>query len=230
MVGAITPWNYPLNQIAAKVAPALAAGCTVVLKPSEVAPLNAFVLAEIFEQVGLPAGVFNLVTGYGPVVGEALAAHPDVDMVSFTGSTRAGRRVSEVASATVKRVALELGGKSANVILDDADLAKAVPDGVPKCYINSGQTCSALTRMLVPRDRLSEVEELATVAAESFTPGDPFDAATRLGPLVSAVQRDRVRNYIDKGIGEGAESAHRRGRGARRLRTGFFVSPTVFSA
>ena len=157
------------------MAPALAAGCTVVLKPSEVAPLNAFVLAEIFEQVGLPAGVFNLVTGFGPVVGEAIAAHPDVDMVSFTGSTRAGRRVSEVASATVKRVALELGGKSANVILDDADLAQAVPDGVRKCYINSGQTCSALTRMLVPRDRLAEVEELATAAAESFTPGDPFD-------------------------------------------------------
>ena len=218
VVGAITPWNYPLHQIAAKVAPALAAGCTVVLKPSEVAPLNAFVLAEIFEQVGLPPGVFNLVTGFGPVVGEAIAAHPDVDMVSFTGSTRAGRRVSEVASATVKRVALELGGKSANVILDDADLSQAVPDGVRKCYINSGQTCSALTRMLVPRDRLAEVEELATVAAESFTPGDPFDAETRLGPLVSAVQRDRVRNYIDKGIGEGARLADRRDRGARRPR------------
>jgi aldehyde dehydrogenase (NAD+) len=157
VVGAITPWNYPLHQIAAKVAPALAAGCTVVLKPSEVAPLNAFVLAEIFEEVGVPAGVFNLVTGFGPVVGEAIAAHPDVDMVSFTGSTRAGKRVSEVASATVKRVALELGGKSANVILGDADLAQAVSDGVGKCYFNSGQTCSALTRMLVPRDRLDEV-------------------------------------------------------------------------
>src|ERR1035437_7529200 len=150
VVGAITPWNYPLYQISLKVAPALAAGCTVVLKPSEVAPLNAFVLAEVFEEIGLPAGVFNLVTGVGPVEGEAIAAHTDVDMVSFTGSTRAGKRVSEVASGTVKRVALELGGKSANVILDDADLANAVPDGVAKCYLNSGQTCSALTRMLVP--------------------------------------------------------------------------------
>ena len=171
VVGAITPWNYPLHQIAAKVAPALAAGCTVVLKPSEVAPLNAFVLADIFDEIGLPAGVFNLVTGFGPVVGEALAAHPDVDMVSFTGSTRAGQRVSEVAAATVKRVALELGGKSANVILDDADLAAAVPDGVGKCYFNSGQTCSALTRMLVPRDTLAEAEELAAAAAEAFTAG-----------------------------------------------------------
>ncbi len=151
VVGCITPWNYPLHQIAAKVAPALAAGCTVVLKPSEVAPLNAFMLADIMEQVGLPAGVFNLVTGYGPVVGERLAAHPDVDMISFTGSTRAGRRVGELAAQTVKRVALELGGKSPNVILDDADLEAAVKDGVGKCYLNSGQTCSALTRMLAPR-------------------------------------------------------------------------------
>jgi aldehyde dehydrogenase (NAD+) len=152
VVGCITPWNYPLHQIVAKVAPALAAGCTVVLKPSEVAPLNAFVLAEIIDEAGLPPGVFNLVSGVGPVVGEAIASHPDVDMVSFTGSTRAGRRVSELASATVKRVALELGGKSANVILDDADLQKAVTDGVAKCFLNSGQTCSALTRMLVPRE------------------------------------------------------------------------------
>ena len=230
VVGAITPWNYPLHQIAAKVAPALTAGCTVVLKPSEVAPLNAFVLAEIFDEVGLPAGVFNLVTGFGPVVGEAIAAHPGVDMVSFTGSTRAGRRVSELASATVKRVALELGGKSANVILDDADLSQAVPDGLRKCYINSGQTCSALTRMLVPRDRLSEVEELATVAAESFTPGDPFDGGTRLGPLVSAVQRDRVRTYIDKGIGEGARLLTGGVEAPDGLATGYFVRPTVFSS
>jgi acyl-CoA reductase-like NAD-dependent aldehyde dehydrogenase len=230
VVGAITPWNYPLHQIAAKVAPALAAGCTVVLKPSEVAPLNAFVLAEIFEQVGLPAGVFNLVTGFGPVVGEAIASHRGVDMVSFTGSTRAGRRVSELAAATVKRVALELGGKSANVILDDADLAQAVPDGVRKCYINSGQTCSALTRMLVPRDRLSEVEELAVAAAESFTPGDPFDGETRLGPLVSATQRDRVRTYIDKGIGEGATLVTGGAEPPEGLDTGFFVRPTVFSS
>ena len=230
VVGAITPWNYPLHQIAAKVAPALAAGCTVVLKPSEVAPLNAFVLAEIFEQVGLPAGVFNLVTGFGPVVGEAIASHRGVDMVSFTGSTRAGRRVSELAAATVKRVALELGGKSANVILDDADLAQAVPDGVRKCYINSGQTCSALTRMLVPRNRLSEVEELAAAAAESHTPGDPFDGETRLGPLVSATQRDRVRTYIEKGVGEGATLVTGGAEPPDGLDTGFFVRPTVFSS
>jgi len=205
VLGAITPWNYPLNQIAAKVAPALAAGCTVVLKPSEVVPLNAFILAEVIEAAGLPAGVFNLLTGTGPVVGEAIAGHPGVDMVSFTGSTRAGRRVSELASATVKPVAMELGGKSPNVILDDADLSKAVPDGVGKCYLNSGQTCSALTRMLVPREKLAEAEEIAAQAAESFTPGDPFEESTRLGPLVSDVQRERVRGYIEKGEAEGAK-------------------------
>jgi aldehyde dehydrogenase (NAD+) len=229
VVGAITPWNYPLHQIAAKVAPALAAGCTVVLKPSEVAPLNAFVLAEVFDEIGLPAGVFNLVTGVGPVVGEAIAAHPDVDMVSFTGSTRAGRRVAEVASATVKRVALELGGKSANVILSGADLDKAVPDGVNKCYMNSGQTCSALTRMLVPRDKLAEVEVLATAAAEGWTPGDPFDKATRLGPLISAVQRDRVRGYIQRGEDEGARLLTGGVEAPDGLATGYFVRPTVFS-
>jgi len=229
VVGCITPWNYPLHQIAAKVAPALAAGCTVVVKPSEVAPLNAFVLADIMDAAGVPAGVFNLVTGYGPVVGEAIAAHKDVDMVSFTGSTRAGKRVTEVAAGTVKRVALELGGKSANVILPDADLAKAVPDGVGKCYLNSGQTCSALTRMLVPRDKLGEVEELARTAAESFAPGDPFDPASRLGPLVSAAQRDRVRMYIDKGIGEGAKLVTGGVETPEGLESGFFVAPTVFS-
>lgn len=230
VVGCITPWNYPLHQIAAKVAPALAAGCTVVLKPSEVAPLNAFVLAEIFDEVGAPAGVFNLVSGPGPVVGEAIAAHPDVDMVSFTGSTRAGKRVSEVAAGTVKRVALELGGKSANVILSDADLAAAVTDGVGKCYFNSGQTCSALTRMLVPRDRLDEAEDLARTAAETFTTGDPFAEGTRLGPLVSATQRDRVRGYIDKGIGEGATLVTGGAEAPEGLETGFFVRPTVFSS
>ncbi len=229
VVGAITPWNYPLHQIAAKVAPALAAGCTVVLKPSEVAPLNAFVLAEVFDEVGCPPGVFNLVTGVGPVVGEAIAAHPDVDMVSFTGSTRAGKRVSEVASNTVKRVALELGGKSANVILGDADLARAVPDGVGKCFLNSGQTCSALTRMLVPRERLAEVEDLAVAAAETFTPGDPFDPSSRLGPLVSAAQRDRVRSFIDKGVGEGATLLTGGVEAPDGLDEGFFVRPTVFS-
>jgi aldehyde dehydrogenase (NAD+)/betaine-aldehyde dehydrogenase len=229
VVGCITPWNYPLHQIAAKVAPALAAGCTVVLKPSEVAPLNAFILAEVIDEVGLPAGVFNLVTGVGPVVGEALASHPDVDMVSFTGSTRAGRRVSELASQSVKRVALELGGKSANVILEDADIAAAVADGVGKCYLNSGQTCSALTRMLVPRSKLAEAEEVAAKTAEQYVPGDPFDAGTRLGPLVSAAQRERVRGYIQKGIDEGAKLIVGGIDAPEGLDKGFFVKPTIFS-
>ncbi|HVQ59959.1 MAG TPA: aldehyde dehydrogenase family protein [Solirubrobacterales bacterium] len=229
VLGAITPWNYPLNQIAAKVAPALAAGCTVVLKPSEVTPLNAFLLAEVIEAAELPAGVFNLVTGTGPVVGEAIAGHPGVDMVSFTGSTRAGRRVSELASATVKPVAMELGGKSPNVILDDADLQRAVPDGVGKCFLNSGQTCSALTRMLVPRQRLAEAEELAAAAAESFTPGDPFADETRLGPLVSDVQRQRVRGYIEKGVEEGARLLTGGAEAPEGLDRGYFVRPTVFS-
>jgi acyl-CoA reductase-like NAD-dependent aldehyde dehydrogenase len=229
VVGAITPWNYPLHQIAAKVAPAMAAGCTVVLKPSEVAPLNAFILAEIVDEAGLPPGVFNLVTGVGPVVGEAIAAHPGVDMVSFTGSTRAGRRVSELAAKTVKRVALELGGKSPNVILRDADLGRAVPDGVAKAFINSGQTCSALTRMIVPREKLPEVEQLAVQAAETYTPGDPFSAESRLGPLVSATQRERVRGYIRKGIDEGAKLLTGGADAPEGLDKGYFVRPTVFS-
>jgi acyl-CoA reductase-like NAD-dependent aldehyde dehydrogenase len=229
VVGAITPWNYPLNQIGAKVAPALAAGCTVVLKPSEIVPLNAFILAEVIESVGLPAGVFNLVTGIGPVVGEAIAGHPGVDFVSFTGSTRAGRRVSELAAATVKPVAMELGGKSPNVLLDDADFSRAVPDGVAKCFLNSGQTCSALTRMLVPRERLAEVEELAVGAAEAFTPGDPFDPGTRLGPLVSETQRERVRGYIAKGEAEGAKLLTGGTDAPEGLDRGYFVRPTVFS-
>jgi aldehyde dehydrogenase (NAD+) len=229
VVGAITPWNYPLNQIGAKVAPALAAGCTVVLKPSEVVPLNAFILAGVIESVGLPPGVFNLVTGIGPVVGEAIAGHPGVDLVSFTGSTRAGRRVSELAAATVKPVAMELGGKSPNVLLEDADFAGAVPDGVAKCFLNSGQTCSALTRMLVPRERLAEVEELAAAAAEGFTPGDPLDPGTRLGPLVSATQRERVRGYIAKGEAEGAKLLTGGAEPPEGLTRGYFVRPTVFS-
>jgi aldehyde dehydrogenase (NAD+) len=229
VLAAITPWNYPLNQIAAKVAPALAAGCTVVLKPSEVVPLNAFILAEVIEAAGLPAGVFNLLTGTGPVVGEALAASPGVDMVSFTGSTRAGRRVSELAAATVKPVAMELGGKSPNVILDDADMARAVPDGVAKCFLNSGQTCSALTRMLVPRQQLAEAEEIARATAEAFTPGDPFEGSTRLGPLVSDVQRQRVRGYIEKGEAEGARLITGGAEAPEGLDRGYFVRPTVFS-
>jgi acyl-CoA reductase-like NAD-dependent aldehyde dehydrogenase len=229
VVGAITPWNYPLHQVAAKVAPALAAGCTVVLKPSEVAPLNAFVLAEIIDDIGLPAGVFNLVTGTGDVVGEAMSAHPDIDMISFTGSTRAGKRISEVAAGTVKRVTLELGGKSPNVILDDADLEKAVADGVAKAFLNSGQTCSALTRMIVPRSKLSEVEAIAKATAEAFTPGDPFGESTRLGPLVSEAQRERVRGYIQKGQDEGARIVTGGAEAPEGLEQGYFVRPTVFS-
>jgi acyl-CoA reductase-like NAD-dependent aldehyde dehydrogenase len=229
VVGAITPWNYPLNQIGAKVAYALAAGCTVVLKPSEVAPVNAFILAEIIDEIGFPSGAFNLVTGVGPVVGEALAAHRDVEMVSFTGSTRAGKRVAELAAKSVKRVALELGGKSPNVIVDDADFAKAVADGVGAAYANSGQTCSALTRMIVPRSRLAEVEEIARVTAETFTVGDPFAEGTRLGPLISAIQLERVRGYINKGIEEGATVVTGGPDAPDGLSTGYFVRPTVFS-
>src|SRR5439155_9647836 len=229
VVGCITPWNYPLHQIAAKVAPALAVGCTVVLKPSEVAPLNAFVLAEIIDEVGLPAGVFNLVSGTGPVVGEAIASHPDVDMVSFTGSTRAGRRVSELAAQTVKKVAVELGGKSPNVILEDADLERAVQSGIGEAYLNSGQTCSALTRMLVPRSKLEEVERIAAQAAETYTTGDPFDADTRLGPLVSETQLERVRGYIRKGVDEGAKRVTGGDEMPEGLDKGYFVRPTVCS-
>ncbi|MGN6189963.1 MAG: aldehyde dehydrogenase family protein [Conexibacter sp.] len=229
VVAAITPWNYPLHQVACKVAPALAAGCTVVLKPSEVAPLSAFVLAEVIDAVGLPAGVFNLVTGTGPIVGEALVSDPDVDMVSFTGSTRAGKRVSELAAASVKRVALELGGKSPYVILDDANLEKAVPNGVAKAFLNSGQTCSALTRMIVPRDRLPEVEQIAAAAAERFEPVDPVGERSGLGPLVSEVQRERVRGYIRRGVEEGARLVCGGAEPPEGLPTGYYVRPTVFS-
>ena len=229
VVGAITPWNYPLHQIANKVAPALAAGCTIVVKPSEVAPINAFILAEIIHEAGLPKGVFNLVTGVGPVVGEAIASHPLVDMVSFTGSTPAGKRVMELASQGVKRVSLELGGKSANIICEDADLATAIPTGVFACYLNSGQTCSALTRMLVPRAKLAEVEKLAAETAETFTTGDPFAETSRLGPLVSAVQRDRVRGYINKGVEEGAKLVTGGAEMPDGLDKGFYIRPTVFS-
>lgn len=229
VVGCITPWNYPLHQVAAKVAPALAAGCTVVLKPSEVAPLSAFILAEIIDSVRLPRGVFNLVSGDGPTVGEAIASHPEVDMVSFTGSTRAGRRVSELAAQTVKRVALELGGKSANVILDDADLKKAVKGGVQNCYLNSGQTCSAWTRMLVPKSKHDEAVRIAKEVAESFKPGSAFEANTRLGPLVSKTQQERVRSYIKKGIAEGATLVTGGAEQPEGLPKGYFVKPTVFA-
>ena len=229
VVGCITPWNFPLHQIAAKVAPALAAGCTIVLKPTEIAPLNAYILTEIIHEAGVPAGVFNLVMGTGPVVGEAIASHPLVDMVSFTGSTRAGKRVSELAAQSVKRVSLELGGKSPNIILEDADLPKAVADGITKCYLNSGQTCSALTRMLVPRSRLAEAEAIAAATAAKFTTGDPFDDNTRLGPLVSAAQRERVRGFINKGIAEGAKLVTGGAEPPEGLDKGYFVRPTVFS-
>jgi aldehyde dehydrogenase (NAD+) len=229
VVACITPWNYPLHQICLKVAPALTAGCAVVVKPSEVTPLTSFVLAEIVDSLDLQAGVFNLVTGYGPVVGEAIAAHDDVDMVSFTGSTRAGRRVAEVAAPSVKRVALELGGKSANVILDDADLKTAVGYGVANCFLNSGQTCSAHTRMLVPREKLAEAEEIAKAAAEKAKPGDPFEAGTRLGPLVSEAQRERVRGYIEKGQEEGAKLLTGGTEPPEGVESGYFVRPTVFS-
>jgi acyl-CoA reductase-like NAD-dependent aldehyde dehydrogenase len=229
VVGCITPWNFPLHQVVCKVAPALAAGCAIVLKPSEVAPLTAFILAEICDDVGLPAGVFNLVTGYGPVVGEAMALSPDVDMVSFTGSTRAGKRVSELAAKTVKRVSLELGGKSANIILDDADFEKAVKSGVSNCYFNSGQTCSALTRMLAPRSRYDEAVEIAKNAAESFTVGDPREGRAKLGPLVSAAQRERVVSYIKKGIEEGAKLVTGGPEMPEGITNGYFVRPTVFA-
>ncbi len=229
VVVAITPWNYPLHQIANKVAAALAAGCTVVVKPSEVAPINAFILAEIIHEVGLPKGVFNMVTGLGPVVGEAIVAHPKTDMVSFTGSTRAGKRVMQIAAEMVKRVSLELGGKSANIILEDADVPKAVADGVFKCYLNSGQTCSALTRMVVPRSRLAEVEDIAVATAMGFAPADPITGASLLGPLVSAAQQQRVRDYITKGIDEGARIICGGVTPPEGLEQGYYVQPTIFS-
>jgi len=233
VVGAITPWNYPLHQIAAKVAYAIAAGCTVVLKPSEVAPVDAFILAEVVHDAGLPAGVFNLVSGTGPVVGEAIAGHPKVDMVSFTGSTRAGKRVAEVAAQSLKRVALELGGKSANVLLDDLDdegFEKAVRDGIGKAYLNSGQTCTALTRMLVPTGRLSDAERIAADEVETkFQPRVPFAEGAMLGPLSSQAQVERVTGYIQKGIDEGAKLVTGGPERPEGLDEGYYVRPTVFS-
>jgi acyl-CoA reductase-like NAD-dependent aldehyde dehydrogenase len=228
VVGCITPWNYPLHQVVCKVAPALAAGCTVVLKPAELAPLSAAMLAEAAHEVGLPAGVLNIVFGEGKVVGEAIVAHPDVDMVSFTGSLAAGRRVAAVAGDGIKKVCLELGGKSAFVVLDDAPFDKAIPAGVNNCMQNSGQTCSAWTRMLVPAARHDEAVEAAVGALAKLTLGDPFDAATRLGPLASAAQRDRVMSYIEKGRQEGARLVTGGGRPAGRP-TGYYVEPAIFA-
>ncbi|WP_444960861.1 aldehyde dehydrogenase family protein [Nocardiopsis sp. M1B1] len=229
VVGAITPWNYPLHQIVLKVVPALLAGNTVVLKPSEVAPLSAYALTEVFHEAGLPAGVFNLVSGTGPVVGEAIAAHPRVDMVSFTGSTRAGTRVSQVAAETVKKVALELGGKSPNVILPDADLVKAVKRGVADVMRNTGQSCNALTRMLVHRDSYEEAVALAAESAAKYAPGDPADEATRMGPLVSADQLERVRSYLALGVEEGARLVTGGPEPVEGRPNGYYVSPTVFA-
>lgn len=228
VVVCITPWNYPLHQIAAKVAPALAAGCTVVLKPSEVAPLNAFIFAEIIASVGLPKGVFNMVTGYGATVGEALVSSPDADMVSFTGSTRSGTRVAELAAATVKRVALELGGKSAAIVLQDADLTQAVKATVSTCFLNSGQTCSAHTRLLVHESQYEEAAALAKKYADAYVVGSPLDEATTLGPVISHAQRERVRSYINKGIEEGAELIAGGPESPAGLDKGYYVRPTVF--
>jgi acyl-CoA reductase-like NAD-dependent aldehyde dehydrogenase len=231
-VGCITPWNYPLLQLAAKVAFAMGAGCTVVLKPSAVAPLDAFVLAEVIDAVGLPPGVFNLVAGTGPGVGEPLAAHPGVAMVSFTGSTRAGTRVAALCAPNVTRVALELGGKSASVLLDDLDgpaLAEAVEGTVLGAFTNSGQTCSATTRMLVPAGQLDDVVDMARDVAESLRVGDPSDPTTDLGPLASAAQWDRVQGHLRAGIDEGARLVTGGPGRPNGLERGWFARPTVFA-
>ena len=227
--GLITPWNWPINQIACKVAPALATGCTMVLKPSEVAPVSAILLAEILDDAGVPAGVFNLINGDGPTVGEAISTHPDVDMVSFTGSTRAGTAVARNAAASVKRVAQELGGKSANIILDDADLEQAVTGGVRNCFNNSGQSCNAPTRMLVPRDRQDEATAIAAKVAETVKVGDPTADDTQLGPLSSEVQFNRVQDYIQKGIDEGARLVAGGIGKPDGLNQGYYVKPTIFA-
>ena len=229
VAAAITPWNYPLHQIICKLAPALVAGCTMVWKPTEVAPLTGFLLTEILDEIGLPPGVFNLLPGTGPEVGEALASHPDVDLVSFTGSTRAGTRVAALAAANVTRVALELGGKSALVVLDDADLDAAVQTGVSACYMNTGQTCAAWTRLVVPRDRADEATQLAKAVAESMKLGPAKADGTVLGPLVSALQRDRVREHIGRAIDDGATLVTGGAEPPPGLDTGYFVQPTVFS-
>ena len=227
--GLITPWNWPMNQIMCKVAPALAAGCTMVLKPSEVAPLSGIVAAEILHEAGVPAGVFNLVNGEGPIVGAAMASHPGIDMMSFTGSTRAGTQVARAAADTVKRVAQELGGKSPNIILDDADFAKSVKGGVRACFNNSGQSCNAPTRMLVPRNRLPEAIDIAREAARATTVGDPRGDGITLGPVVSKAQFDKIQGLIEKGIAEGAELVVGGTGRPDGLTRGYYVRPTVFA-
>jgi len=225
----ITPWNWPVNQVACKVAPALAAGCTMVLKPSEIAPFDAMIFAEVLDAAGVPAGVFNLINGDGPGVGTALAQHPDVAMVSFTGSTRAGVAVAQNAAPTVKRVAQELGGKSANILLDDADFGKAVREGAEECFDNTGQSCNAPTRMLVPRDRMDEAAAIAADVANTLRVGDPRSEDTQVGPLVSGQQWDKVQNLISKGIDEGATLAAGGTGRPEELAKGYFVKPTVFA-
>jgi len=227
--GFITPWNWPVNQIMCKVAPALAAGCAMVLKPSEVAPLNALLLAEVLHDAGVPAGVFNLVNGDGPTVGQAIAAHPEVDMVSFTGSTRGGIEVARAAAPTVKRVTQELGGKSPNILLDDADFATAVAGGLMGCTMNSGQSCNAPTRLLVPADRHDEAVAIARRAAEELAVGDPFAKGIRLGPVVSEAQWSKVQELIQKGLDEGATLAAGGPGRPEGLERGYYVRPTVFA-
>ena len=227
--GFITPWNWPINQIACKVAPAIAAGCTMVLKPSEVAPYNAILFAEILDAAGVPAGVFNLVNGDGPVVGGTLSAHPDVDMMSFTGSTRAGVEVAKNAAPTVKRVAQELGGKSANIILDDADFGKAISRDVFGLVTNSGQSCNAPTRMLVPMSRMDEAAAVAKAAAEKVKVGDPNAEDTMIGPVVSEVQYNKIQALIQAGIDEGARLETGGTGRPDGLNAGFYIKPTVFS-
>ena len=228
--GFITPWNWPLNQIACKVAPALAAGCTIVLKPSEEAPVNAYILAEIISDSGLPKGVFNLVNGLGPEVGAAIASHPEIDVVSFTGSTRAGTAVAAGAAPTVKRVTQELGGKSANIILDHDNFAKAVSGGTMGCFGNTGQSCNAPTRMLVPKERLQEAMDIAQAAAKKAGTGvgDPLAETTRLGPVVNEVQFNKIQGLIKKGIEEGAELLAGGPGRPEGLDKGFYIQPTVF--
>jgi aldehyde dehydrogenase (NAD+) len=227
--GLITPWNWPMNQIVSKVGPALAAGCTMVLKPSELAPLSAYLFAQILHEAGVPAGVFNMVNGDGPTVGAAISSHPGVDMVSFTGSTRAGIAVASAAAPTVKRVTQELGGKSANIILEDADLEKAVKEGVQSCFRNTGQSCNAPTRMLVPRSKLAEVVTVAKRVAEATKVGDPFGEGISVGPLASQAQFDKVQSLIKKGMSEGATLVTGGPGRPEGVSKGYFARPTVFS-
>ena len=229
VVAMITPWNFPLHQIIGKVAPAIAAGCTMVLKPSKEAPLNAFILADILDEIGLPNGVFNLISGHGREIGETLASHPEVDMVSFTGSTNAGVRVSELAAPSVKRVTLELGGKSANIILDDADIPRAASSAIYSCFANSGQECSALTRLLIPEDSREEVVEVIASKIGRYTVGDPMDGTSKCGPLVSKRQQESVSRYISTGIDEGATLVAGGEGMPDDLDSGFYVRPTVFA-